>query len=77
MRIDHTGTLSRESAERKARFRAALALARLTADQWAKAEKTDPAYLSRVLSGKVASQPMLDRIDAFTTRWLKQIKRTA
>lgn len=77
MRVEHSQTLPREAAERKARFRAALAIARLTAGEWAKAEKTDPAYLSRILSGKAVSQPMLDRIDAFTTRWLKQLKRTA
>lgn len=64
-------------AERKARFRAALGLARMTARSWATAEDTDPAYVSRVLSGKVVSQPMVARIDAFIAKHLKQLRRIA
>lgn len=77
MPIDHSDRVSRAVAERKARFRAALAIARLTAHEWAEAEETDPAYLSRVLAGKVVSRPMVGRIDAFIAKHLKQLRRTA
>lgn len=62
-----------EVADRKARFRAALAMARLTAAKWGTRNKVDPAYLSRFLAGKTVSQPLTDKIEAFIAEHLRAV----
>lgn len=56
---------------RKARFRAALALAGITAEEWAEQHGVTPGHLSRVLTGKRDSKGLLDKIDQFTRVHLK------
>lgn len=73
MSVEHNKRLSRERSERKARFRAALAIQRLTANQWADMNDTHPAYVSRVLSGKAVSQPMVTKIEAFIAKHLRDV----
>ena len=56
---------------RKARFRAALALARLTAEEWAEQNDVTPGHLSHVLAGKRESASLCEKIDAFARKFLK------
>lgn len=56
---------------RKARFRAALALARMTAEEWAEANDVTAGHLSQVLAGKRESLTLCERIDAFARKYLK------
>lgn len=58
---------------RKSRFRASLALAEMTAEEWAIANGVEPTVLSRVLSGKATSAPLCKKIDAFIARRLKSV----
>lgn len=51
---------------RKARFRAALALAGLTAEEWAERNGITPGHLSQVLAGKRESRALTEKIDEFT-----------
>lgn len=73
MRVAHTKRVSREAVERKRQFRKALALAEMTAAQWAGANKIGPTYLSRLLAGKSVSQPTCDKIDAFIAKHMKDV----
>lgn len=50
---------------RKQLFRAALAIAGLTAGQWAEQESLTPEHLSRVLNSRRASGALIEKIDAF------------
>ena len=56
---------------RKSRFRAALALAHLQAQEWAKAQGVTPGHLSQVLDGKHESATLTQKIDAFIDQQLK------
>ncbi len=51
---------------RKARFRAALALAGLTAEQWADQQGITAGHLSMVLTGKRESRALMEKIEQFT-----------
>jgi hypothetical protein len=50
---------------RKQLFRAALAIAGLTAAQWADRESITPEHLSRVLNSRRESGTLIEKIDAF------------
>jgi len=58
-------TVRRERADRKARFRAALALARTSAQRWAKDNDISENHLYLVLRGHRESRRLLAKIDAF------------
>jgi len=55
---------------RKQLFKAALALAGLTATQWADREGLTPMHLSMVLNGKRDSLRLNEKIDAFVRKHL-------
>lgn len=57
---------------RKALFRAALAIAELTMEQWATGEGVTAGHVSNVLAGKRESQTLTDKIDAFTREHLRK-----
>lgn len=69
-------TVPTDLSRRKKRFRIALAVAGLTATDWAKANDVGPAYLFRYLGGNTVSEPLGAKIDAFTARHLKQLGKT-
>lgn len=56
---------------RKARFRAALALAEMLAKDWAEQNDVSESHLSQVLDGKRISKKLSDKVDAFARKWLK------
>lgn len=53
---------------RKAMFRAALAVAGLTLEQWAKSESVSAGHVSNVLAEKRTSDPLTEKIDAFIAK---------
>lgn len=55
-------------AERKARFRIALAIARTTAGDWAISEDITPTYLSHFLAGRHESKRLDEKIAAFIAK---------
>lgn len=58
---------------RKARFRAALGLARVpSAAAWARENDVTPGHLSQVLDGKRESLKLVARIDAFIAKHLPE-----
>lgn len=73
MRVADTKRVARGIAERKRQFRKALALAEMTAAQWAEANDVGPTYLSRFLAGKTVSGPMSEAIDAFIAKHLRNV----
>lgn len=56
---------------RKSRFRAALALADMTAEQWAEVNDVTPGHLSHVLAEKRESVTLCEKIDEFTQKYLR------
>jgi hypothetical protein len=58
---------------RKSRFRAALALAGLTATEWAEANDVTQAHLSQVLDGKRESRSLMEKVEAFTEKHLSGV----
>lgn len=58
----------KEKPSRKQQFRAALALAGLTAKEWADREGIDETYLSRVLNEQRTNEAIIAKVDAFTKR---------
>lgn len=64
--------MAKEKTSRKQLFKAALALAGMTAAQWADAEGITASYLSAVLAGRMTSQRLTDKIDAFIERMLSK-----
>lgn len=56
--------------ERRALFRAALALARITAKQWAVDNNVTETHLYAVLKGARESNPLTAKIDAFIAQHL-------
>ncbi len=57
--------MPKAKTSRKQLFRAALAIAGITAGEWAESEGITAQWLSMVLSGKSVSQTLNDKIDAF------------
>lgn len=54
------------TSSRKQRFKAALAYAGLSANQWAKQEGITREHLSRVLNSARESGALIEKIDAFS-----------
>lgn len=63
-------TKADQTQVRKQRFRAALALAGLTQQDWAARHGISAGHLSNVLSGRFQGVPVWGKIDAFTVEWL-------
>ena len=51
--------------DRKRKFKAALALAGLTASQWADKESVTRQHLNATLNNESESKPLTEKIDAF------------
>lgn len=66
-------TMRRVVLTRKARFRAALALAGMTADGWAVGNGITPSHLSHVLSGRHRSDTLVEKVEAFTAKHLGDV----
>jgi hypothetical protein len=64
--------MAKTRTSRKQLFRAALALADLTAGEWAEREGTSESYLSLVLNEKRESEALTSKIDAFTHKQLEK-----
>ena len=64
--------MPKAKTSRKQLFRAALAIADLTASQWAEREKLTPEHLSLVLNGKRESAALNERIDTFVREHLSK-----
>ncbi len=62
---------------RKARFRAALALADLTAEEWAGQQGVTAGHLSQVLSGKRDSLTLIEKVDTFADKQLARVTTAA
>lgn len=60
--------MPRAKTSRKALFRASLAIAGLTAEQWAEREGVTAGHLSQVLSAKRESQTLTEKLDAFIAK---------
>lgn len=59
--------------ERKASFRAALVLARMTAGEWAIANNITPTYLSHFLAGRHESRRLDEKIRVFVAKYSRQV----
>lgn len=59
--------------ERKAGFRAALVLARMTAGEWAIANQITPTYLSHFLAGRHESRRLDEKIAAFVAKHSQRV----
>jgi gp16 family phage-associated protein len=68
-----TLTMPKTADRRKARFRAALALAGLTMEQWAEQNGITPSHLSHVLSGNRDSLTLIEKVDAFADKQLQAV----
>lgn len=66
------GTVRQALETRKARFRAALALARLTAKEWTEREGLTETHLYAFLKGHRQSKPLEQKIDAFIDKYLPE-----
>lgn len=64
--------MPRAKTSRKQLFRAALAIAGLTQEQWASGEGVTSGHLSQVLSEKRESLTLSGKIDAFVREHLKE-----
>ena len=62
---------------RKARFRAALALAGHTQDSWATQEGIAASLLSQVLDGKRDNAAVMAKVEAFTEKRLTPVQPVA
>lgn len=69
--------MAKAKTSRKQLFRAALAIAGLTAGQWAQREGITGNYLSQVLGGKLKSKRLDTKIDAFTEKHLSSASANA
>lgn len=67
-------TVETDRTTRKARFRAALALARMTAKQWASDNGVTETHLYAVLKGTRDSATLTSKVDAFIAQHLKNEK---
>lgn len=73
MKKVHSQRVAQAGATRKARFRAALAMAGLTASAWASQEKVTESYLSMILNGQRTNPDVEQKIAAFTERHLRSV----
>lgn len=64
--------MPKAKTSRKQLFRAALAIADLTAEQWAEQEGVTSGHLSMILSGVRHNERIEARIDAFTKQQLRK-----
>lgn len=64
--------MPKAKTSRKQLFRAALAIADLTAAQWAKREGITPVHLSFVLGEKRESRSLIEKVDAFIAEHLEK-----
>lgn len=69
----------REQKERRKRFRAALALAGMSAQEFADLKDVDvtASHLSLVLHGKRESPPLIAKVDAFVAKYLPEVPASA
>ena len=66
-------TVDAPAMSRKARFRAALALAHKTAREWARERDVTRGHLYAVLSGERESATLINQVDAFIGEYLPDI----
>lgn len=72
-----TQTVRQLTMSRKARFRAAVALARITAREWCEEQGISQSHLYQVLRGTRTSPPLTKKIDTFIAKQLGgRIQRT-
>lgn len=64
--------MTKAQASRKRLFRAALAIAGMTAEQWGQKEGVTSGHLSMILAGKRTNEDIEARIEAFTTKHLSR-----
>jgi hypothetical protein len=64
--------MPKSRTSRKQLFRAALALAEMTAAEWAEREGTSESYLSLVLNQKRDSEALTKKIDAFAAKEIQK-----
>lgn len=62
--------MAKAAGPRKARFLAALRLAGLTMDQWARKHGSTQGYVSNLLVGRRENPKLLAKADAFAERYL-------
>jgi hypothetical protein len=67
----HSQRVAPAGTTRKARFRAALSLAGLTASAWAEREQITESYLSMILAGHRQNADVEQKIAAFTEKHLR------
>lgn len=65
--------MPRTANDRKARFRAALALTDMTAAEWAQEQGVTPSHLSQVLRGLRESKSLTEKIDAFAKKHVRTV----
>ncbi len=65
--------MARPRVTRKVRFRMALAVAEMSAAQWAKRNGVSTGHLSQVLSERHKSEPLEKKIDEFATKQLAAV----
>lgn len=65
-------TVGQPKMSRKARWRAAVALAGITAKDWCAGQNISEAHFYLVLRGKRESPPLLAKIDAFIAKQLDE-----
>lgn len=63
--------MATKETTRKARFRAALALAGLTQEQWATEIGVTAGHLTHVLAGRRDSKTLIEKVEAFTKKHVK------
>lgn len=73
MKKVHRRTVVDAVVTRKARFRAALAMAGLTASAWAEGEEITESYLSMILAGQRQNNDVEQKIAAFTEKHLRSV----
>jgi hypothetical protein len=69
--------MAKPKPSRKRLFRASLAIAGMTAAQWARKQGITPQYLSMVLNRKHISERLTAKIDAFIGEHLQEYTTTA
>jgi predicted transcriptional regulator len=73
--VSERGAHRKELDERRARFKSALALARMTAKQWAEENGVTETHLYAVLKGDRESAKLLAKIDACIAHEFKKAAR--
>lgn len=72
-----TKTVRTDRMSRKARFRASVALARITAKAWCEEQGFTEGHLYQVLRGDRISPDTIKKVDAFIARQLGEPKAVA